>query len=139
MALPTQIIHGDFVLGNLLFTADTLTAVLDWEFAVQDVRAMDSATLLNSILFANGVAPSRSSATLLGHGYCDSIQLTGAEIEALPWLIRLWNAVNLIWRVGHDVATGQQRPIHIDRLLRVQRTAQWLEHHADDVIQAFLA
>lgn len=139
MALPTQIIHGDFVLGNLLFTADTLTAVLDWEFAVQDVRAMDSATLLNSILFANGVTPSRSNATLLGHGYCDSIQLIGAEIEALPWLIRLWNAVNLIWRVGHDVATVQQRPIHLDRLRRVQQTAHWLEHHADDVIQAFLA
>lgn len=138
-ALPTQIIHGDFVLGNLLFQAENLTAVLDWEFAVLDVRAMDVATLLISILFANRVADLRSSTKLAGQSYRNFIQLTAEEIEALPWLIRLWNAVNLIWRVGQDFAADQKRPVQIDRLMRVQRTAHWLEHHADDVTNAFSA
>lgn len=137
--LPTQIIHGDFGLGNLLFEEDNLTAVLDWEFAVLDVRAMDIATLLVSMLFANGVADFGRSAALLSHGYRTHIQLTTEEIAALPWLIRLWNAVNLIWWVGHDVAIGHQRPSQIDRLRRAQETAHWLAYHADEVIRAFSA
>jgi homoserine kinase type II len=138
-ALPTQTIHGDFVMGNLLFQADDVTAVLDWEFAAQDVRAMDVATLLVSVLFAHGGAGLRGSTKWLGVGYRKQIQLTVEEVEALPWLIRLWLAVNLIWRVGQDVAAGTTHPVQIDRLLRAREAARWLEHHADDVKRAFSA
>src|SRR5690606_30172167 len=42
-ALPHQVIHGDFTPSNTLFVDDRLTAVLDFDMAVPDARAMDVA------------------------------------------------------------------------------------------------
>lgn len=137
--LPKQVIHGDFVLGNLLFEAGDVTGVLDWEFAVLDARAMDIATLLISTVSSDGKADWGASAALVGQGYRSHRQLTPGEAEALPWLIRLWNAVNLLWRAGRDldIAADQEPDSRIDRLQRAQRDALWLEHHGGDVTQAF--
>jgi homoserine kinase type II len=45
-ALPRQIIHGDFVPFNLLVQDDRVTAVLDFEAAMHDLRALDLAMAL---------------------------------------------------------------------------------------------
>jgi homoserine kinase type II len=136
--LPRQVIHGDFTMGNLLFQADHLTAVLDWEFAVPDVRMMDVATLLMSISISN-LSNLQSGTKLIGHSYRTHVQPTKGEIEALPWLIRLWNVVNLIWHVGQCLGSGQKHLHQTERLLRARQMGRWLEHHADDLTKAFLA
>lgn len=49
-ALPRQMIHGDFALGNVLWHEGRLAAVLDFEFASADARALDLASGLEFAL-----------------------------------------------------------------------------------------
>ena len=46
-ALPRQVIHGDYDPSNTLYEGDRLTAILDFEFALPDARAMDLAAGLH--------------------------------------------------------------------------------------------
>jgi homoserine kinase type II len=89
-SLPTQIIHSDFMRGNLLMVGDRLTGVLDFEFACKDLRAMDFAIALiywSSTLWGTGEEwPLMAT---FAEGYFKQQQLTLAEIEALPQLILL--------------------------------------------------
>ncbi|HEX4155395.1 MAG TPA: phosphotransferase [Acidobacteriaceae bacterium] len=47
MQLPRDLAHGDFWLGNVLFHGDTISGIIDWEWARKDgVRAVDGLYLL---------------------------------------------------------------------------------------------
>ena len=135
-ALPTQLIHGDFGLGNLLFVGSAVTAVLDFEFALQDVRAMDLATLVLSSLGSQPGAALPACVARLSHAYGRQLPLTEAERHAFPWLLRLWLAVNLIWRIGSDRAAGDSPLRQLPRVNRARALATWLEDHAAAVTDA---
>lgn len=47
MRLPRELAHGDLWLGNLLFNGDTISGIIDWEWARKDgTRAVDGLYLL---------------------------------------------------------------------------------------------
>ncbi|MBI3957638.1 MAG: phosphotransferase [Chloroflexi bacterium] len=144
-ALPRQVIHGDFVPSNTLHRGDQLTAVVDFEFAGPDARALDVASgLYYSLRVWKGDDPwPRGEA--FGRGYLDSgnrpnatgqardrwadsrnqARLTDAERAALPWLMRLRNGVSKIFWLGKSLADGttEKQVLEIGDLQRFNR---WL-------------
>ncbi|HLN64870.1 MAG TPA: phosphotransferase [Symbiobacteriaceae bacterium] len=99
--LPLQPIHGDYVPFNLLFEQGQVTAVLDFEFAGLDLRALDLATGLaacGSNLWGTGAEwPAIESFV---RGYLRYLAITPAEAAALPFVIRLRRAASFLHMAG---------------------------------------
>lgn len=95
-ALPWQVIHGDVAFVNSLFLGERLTALLDFEFATPDARALDVAAALRSLLRRQEPVLFRALSAVLLHGYRSSTSLTAEELAALPTLMRLSSAVSTL-------------------------------------------
>lgn len=130
-ALPWQLTHGDFAPGNTLFTGGALTAVLDFEMAQPDARAIDVAAGLYFTLRPCEDPPAWDAGRAFTRGYARHIELTQAEIDAIPALMRLRNTVSVIWHVGQDrrLARGPGRGAW--RVTKARRTAAWLARTGD--------
>ena len=84
--LPRGIIHADLFPNNVLFINDTLTGVIDFYFACEDILAYDIGICLNSWCFeADGSFNLTKSRSLI-HGYQAVRPLSEAEIAAIPVL-----------------------------------------------------
>ncbi|MCB0061600.1 MAG: phosphotransferase [Caldilineaceae bacterium] len=109
--LPQQLIHSDFGHSNTLYLADAadghITAVLDFEFAGPDVRAMDLASGLYFCMRIWENPDPLVNASAFCRGYAQRQQVSAAEILAIPWLMRLRNAASTIWWFGRALATGE--------------------------------
>jgi Ser/Thr protein kinase RdoA (MazF antagonist) len=127
-SLPQQVIHGDYGPGNTLADTGQLTAILDFEMALPDARAMDvAAGLTFSMRPWENPRPLEMAAVFL-QGYREWVQLTPAEVAALPWLMRLRNAVSVLWRLGQGLTTGDATP-GLQRIEEARWFSQWLHHH----------
>ena len=94
--LPTQLIHCDFGLSNLLVENGAVTGVLDFELAGLDLRAFDLAAALGQStenFAADQMAAFRS-------GYDRYVTLSAAEEAALPDLMLQRALGSVIWRAG---------------------------------------
>jgi thiamine kinase-like enzyme len=85
--LPWQVIHSDFGPGNTLFDGGQLRAVLDFEFATPDARAMDVAAGLVFTLRVWEGQPDWQAAWAFLDGYQQILPLDASESAGLPWLI----------------------------------------------------
>ena len=130
-ALPRQLCHNDFSPGNTLFAGDRLSAILDFEFAGPDLRAIDVAVGWYWSVHSrwwSGTELDTIHAFL--QGYCSIAPLTTAELEAMPALVRLAATASLVhWtgrhRDGH--ASNARLAEQTERLLDLDR---WLTAHA---------
>ncbi|WP_058304305.1 phosphotransferase [Gorillibacterium timonense] len=86
--LPRQWIHGDFSYANALVEGNRVSAVLDFEFATRDIRAMELAVCLAEQLSAPGGISSSSMTDMLS-GYQSVFPLEASELRLLPPLIQL--------------------------------------------------
>jgi homoserine kinase type II len=125
-ALPRQMIHGDFGPVNTLFHAGRLAAILDFESAGPDVRALDVAAGLEFSMRVWEYVEPWEAARAFCRGYTRRVRLTDREIEALPGLIRPRDAVSVVWRAGQAVGDGRPALEGIERMCVV---ARWLEAH----------
>jgi len=109
-ALPRQMTHSDFGPGNALAVNGRVVAILDFEFAQPDVRAIDIASALVWVMRPWERPP--PAALAMATAYCRGFARTGslidAEIAALPELMILRNVVATIWWLGRDLAEGQE-------------------------------
>jgi homoserine kinase type II len=99
-ALPAQLTHGDMAPANLLAEDGRVTAVLDFEIAGADLRAMDLAA---GLLQCTGWPEDPGSAGRVGpflRAYLDVLPLTRAELDAVPDLLRLRALGSVVWRAG---------------------------------------
>jgi homoserine kinase type II len=133
-ALPSQVIHGDFAPANTLFEGERLVAILDFEFAVPDARALDLAAGLVFTLRVWEGATQWDAARALLDGYRRVMLLEHGEIAALPWLMRLRNAVAGIWWLGRDLVAGAV-PNVSERLSTMRETVEFLEQHNQRIHQ----
>ncbi len=89
--LPHQIIHGDLNASNVLMDTDrTINAVLDFEFATEDLRVMEVAVCLSELMVGeedNSVMWDKLNIYM--NGLKTNVQLNQHEIEALPTLVQL--------------------------------------------------
>jgi homoserine kinase type II len=129
-ALPWQVIHGDFAPANTLFEGQRLVAILDFEFATADARALDLAAGLVFTLRVWEGAPQRDVARAFLDGYRRVMLLEEDEIAALPWLVRLRNAVSVVWWLGRDLEAGAVLDIS-ERINAMRETVVFLQHHAE--------
>ncbi len=135
-ALPRQLTHGDFVLGNTLFDAGRVTAILDFEFAGPDARAVDVASGLEFAMRPwEGAAAERiwPIAAAFCRGYARWNGLTEAEVTALPWLIRLRDTASTLWHTGQTLARGHGER-NRSSFERLRGTARWLEVYEGDLV-----
>jgi hypothetical protein len=56
--------------------------------------------------------------------------LIEAEADAIPLLMRLRNAVSVIWHVGQDRRLGRRPERAAWRMAKARATVSWLEQHA---------
>ncbi len=126
-SLPWQVIHGDFGPGNALASGTRITAILDFEFAQYDARALDLAAGLEMIVRREGL--SLPEALVLGGalcaGYTRTAQLLPAELAALPQLILLRQVVGVIWWLGRALVDGDLASL-LARLDNSLRFRDWL-------------
>ncbi|TDL65122.1 aminoglycoside phosphotransferase [Rhodococcus qingshengii] len=89
--LPHQLVHGDLNASNILVNEDAVvSAVLDFEFVTNDLRVMELAVCLSDFIEPREEKTNtwaKINAFLSGYG--QSLKLTDAEIEAIPFLIQL--------------------------------------------------
>jgi homoserine kinase type II len=102
--LPHQMTHGDYVPSNTLCNGERLAAILDFDMAQPDARAIDIATGLQFSLRPWERDDPMPYGEAFWRGYTRWIQPTDAEMAAIPMLIRLRDAVSTIWWLGRDLA-----------------------------------
>jgi Ser/Thr protein kinase RdoA (MazF antagonist) len=127
--LPVQVIHGDFVVGNVLVVGDRVTGILDFEFAGPGYRAMDLETGLWSFDSDEWSTPKPWPVSdAFRRGYFEWLPLSDGEIAALPWLQVVREATSLVhwagrYRAGltsYDDLLGRG-----ERLLQVADVLRW--------------
>jgi homoserine kinase type II len=130
--LPRQVIHGDFAPSNTLFDQGRLTAVLDFEMALPDVRAIDVASglIFSMRLWENQVPWPRADAFCQGYGRVQKLMPT--EVAALPALMALLHVVSTIWWFGRGLAEGAVND-QLWRLERMRAAQAWQGLHGDEL------
>lgn len=130
--LPRQVIHCDYSPSNTVYDNGQITAILDFEFAGPDVRAMDLASgLVFTLRLWENPHPLQSAANFC-RGYGRIQRLKTNEIEALPWLIRLGYATSAVWWFGRGLADGKGY-YPFDKLHDMQQMVDWLHHHEQEL------
>lgn len=136
-ALPAQLCHNDYGPGNTLQVGGRTSAVLDFEFAAPDLRAIDIAVgWYWSVGPAWGTGRELPAIRAFLGGYTAAAPLTPAEGEASPVLARLQRAVALIHWAGRrraGLATNARLAEQTRRVLDLDR---WLEEHGAAVVAA---
>lgn len=131
--LPQQVIHCDYSPSNTVYHAGRITAILDFEFAGPDVRAMDLASgLVFTLRLWENPHPLQSAADFC-RGYGRQQRLTTDEIAALPWLIRLGYATSVVWWFGRGLADGQGS-YPFAKVHDMQQMVEWLHHHEQELL-----
>ena len=102
-SLPTQLIHNDFSLGNVLIRASRVRGVLDFEYAGRNVRAMELGGVLRNVLMKANREQLWAPAL---HSYLRTLPLDPMELAALPALVLLQSAIVVVWLAGR-VTVGQ--------------------------------
>jgi len=86
--LPQGVIHADLFPDNVFFLGETLTGLIDFYFACNDMLAYDVAISLNAWCFENDHSYNVTKGRALLQGYARVRALTDAELAALPLLAR---------------------------------------------------
>lgn len=129
--LPRQVIHGDFAPSNTLYHRNRVSAILDFEFALPEIRVLDVASGLKYSMriwerddpWINGAGFSR--------GYARFVSLTEREISALVEVTILRDTVSVIWHYGRALAQG--RPPERERLEEMRHSTTWLKAHRSEI------
>jgi Ser/Thr protein kinase RdoA (MazF antagonist) len=124
--LPVQVIHGDFGLGNTLYNQNHVSAILDFEFALPDVRIIDFAAGLTLMMLKVAPGDVLARASHFYSGYRCWIDLTGEEIGAMAEVMTLCVVVSAIWWLGRELEERRGQP-GLERLIRLRDLKSWLK------------
>jgi homoserine kinase type II len=86
--LPAGVIHADLFPDNVFFIGDTLSGLIDFYFACNDLLAYDVSICLNAWCFEKDGAFNLTKGMALLNGYQSVRPLSAAEAAALPILAR---------------------------------------------------
>lgn len=133
--LPQQIIHGDYTPRNVLVLDQKINAVLDFEVCRYDIRAIDVAVAL--IAWGGFDEHHRTEATnAFLHAVQRDLNLSDAELNALPTLLRLVRIVRLLQALGR-FQQGVERSVVVERAAAALLALDaWIIEHPDFVMSA---
>ena len=86
--LPSGVIHADLFPDNVFFLGETLSGLIDFYFACNDMLAYDLATCLNAWCFEKDFSFNITKGAALLNAYEAERPLSAEEREALPVLAR---------------------------------------------------
>jgi homoserine kinase type II len=86
--LPIGVIHADLFPDNVFFRGETLTGLIDFYFACNDVLAYDLGVCLNAWCFEPDGSFNATKARKMLRAYARVRPLSDAEVAALPLLAR---------------------------------------------------
>jgi homoserine kinase type II len=86
--LPGGVIHADLFPDNVLFMEGRVSGVIDFYFACDDAFAYDLCVMLNAWCFESDGSYNITKGKSLIAAYRSGRELSAAEIEALPLLMR---------------------------------------------------
>lgn len=125
--LPSGVIHADLFPDNVFFLGETLSGVIDFYFACNDLFAYDVAVCLNAWCFERDGAFNATKGLALLSGYQSVRPMSAAEAEALPvlahgaalrfFLTRLYDWLN----VPDDAMVVKKDPMEYLRYMRFHR------------------
>jgi homoserine kinase type II len=87
-ALPAGVIHADYFPDNVLFVGNEVGGVIDFYFACNDFYVYDLAIMLNSWCFELDGSYNITKGQSVINAYRQQRELSEAEIDALPVLMR---------------------------------------------------
>jgi Ser/Thr protein kinase RdoA (MazF antagonist) len=134
--LPQQLIHGDYDHSNILVEDQQVTAVLDFEFAARDLRALDLCVALSWWpVNVMGTGKEWDVINTFATIYLSHFPLLEEELLAIPDLLRLRDATSLVHRIGRYLA-GQETDTRIqDRVRHSLWREAWLSTHQGQLLE----
>lgn len=134
--LPVQVVHGDFVKVNLLADQERITGVLDFENTCEDVRALDLASGLAACGNGRWGTPEAWEAMeAFVRGYVSTHELTEAEAEALPLLIRLRRAVIFLYMSGQYLEGLHPEEVFRYGISSALDVESWMEANGAELVR----
>ncbi len=133
-ALPQQLIHGDYIPGNLLMNGPRVTAVLDFENCALNPRGMDFAVAVDVWCWdVMGSGREWERVAALARGYARAGRLGDAEIALLPTMMLLRNASVLMHLVGRFLANLSPYVDVASWLESLARVDAWVTLHGEQL------
>lgn len=134
--LPHQLIHGDLNSSNVLCMDDMVTAILDFEFATNDLRVMEVAVCLSELVAKNSSKVNiadKINAFLTG--LLSIIHLTPEEVEVLPLLIHLRRLDVFIHFLGRYLDGIESDAILKEQIEKAYENYLWLNGSGKQLIR----
>jgi Ser/Thr protein kinase RdoA (MazF antagonist) len=135
--LPKQLIHADYKPRNVMFDRQGIIAVLDFQAACINLRALDVVRGLTAFSRVNRYeVDDRLAATFLLAYYARQ-PLTDQEIEAMPDLIRWRHLRNIVWKLD-TLETHPRRQSRNAYLAFIRGKWQeniWMKAHGDRLLR----
>ena len=145
--LPHQLIHGDINCSNLLMDDEgKISAILDFEFVTQDLRAMEVAICLSELLHeieGQFIPEFELFLNSFCAGYSLKINLTHEEIEVLPFLIllrRLDVFLHFLDRYKKGIETENMNPVTFlkKQIKSIAFQDKWLLQNGNQIQKLFM-
>ena len=130
-----QLIHGDYYPSNTLIHDHKVSGIVDFEFSGVGYRAMDFAVGLAAFStrsWEEGCAWPLVEA--FAEGYLLRSTLNLEELAAIPFLMRMWEAVSFVHWLGRmRQGLTLLDDIH-ERGRRLLSLHRWLDGHQDELV-----
>ena len=133
--LPQQLLHRDCGPGNMLVDASGITALLDFEFAGKDIRALDLCIALSWWpVNLMGTGKEWEVIDAFGSAYMHDFLLSEAELRAIPDLLRLRDAGSLTHRIRRYMAGMESDAVIEGRLKHTLWREEWLSVNQEQLL-----
>jgi homoserine kinase type II len=134
--LPQQLLHRDCGPGNMLVDDSGITAVLDFEFAGRDIRALDLCVALSWWpVNLMGTGKEWEVIDAFGAAYVHDFPLRDVELRAIPEMLRLRDAGSLIHRIGRYLAGLESDAVIESRLKHSLWREEWLSANQERLLE----
>ncbi len=137
--LPQQLLHCDYDPGNILVDDKQVTAVLDFEFAGVDLRALDICVALSWwIVNLLGTGKEWDVLNAFGSVYVKNFPLSEPELLAFPSIWRLRDATSFVHRMGRYFAGLETDARMRDRVQHSFWRESWLSANQQTLLEHVL-
>ncbi|MDQ0232566.1 phosphotransferase [Metabacillus malikii] len=136
--LPHQIIHGDLNHSNILQGKNGhINTILDFEFATNDLRAMEVAVCLSELSVKEANIDDRfwRKVSAFQSGFSSVMKLTNEEIEVLPTLIHLRRLDVFVHFLGRYLDGIDEIDVLIEQIENLEKNQQWLSEGKQKILQ----
>jgi homoserine kinase type II len=133
--LPKLVIHGDYKPGNVLFSQQKISGILDFGDASLNLRVLDVVRGLSTFCNDKKVILDLNYCKIFLESYSAFQQLTQKEINAIPELLKRWYLNSIIWSLHGDMKSHPNRKApekHLESILRKWQKAILVKQFDDE-------